>query len=549
MPLRTTTQNNYSVAQRHRPNWQWSNTVTYAMSFGKSRLNLLAGMEAVKNQTRVVQVQRLGYAVEDQDYYTISSGTGVVTSQENILENQLVSYFGQVGYAFNDKYLLNATVRYDGSSRFGRNNQFGLFPAGSIGWAISKESFMQNGLPIVSNLKLRVGYGRVGNQEFGNYGALTFFRTNYGTVTSTRPTGTAYDINAANTGTLPSGYVLSQTGNPDLKWETTDEFNAGVDFGFAHQKITGSFDYFHRNTSGILITPPVSAVRGEGATKTVNGATVENQGFEFLIAYNDSKGDFTYGIEANAARFMDKVTYLPPTVVRSYPSNAEKTIIGHSMNSVLGYVADGLFKTQEEVDAHAVQAGKGVGRIKYKDLNGDGKIDPLDQDWLGTTLPGFTYGINLTAGYKRFSLSIFTRGVAFINVNDGNIGITDFFGTLTGVNHGTRLLNAWTPQNPNSDIPAASNGDANTETKTSTYLRVRGDYFKVQDIQLDYRLPLAKWKLTAARIYVIADNTLLFFNKNGGTGMNKPFTGPDPETPGTTYPRPIRFTLGLDFKF
>jgi len=398
-----------------------------------------------------------------------------------------------------------------------------------------------------SMLKLRAGIGRVGNQEIGNDSRFTLFATNYGTGRR-GATGTAYDLNGNGSGTLPSGYVATRTGNPNLKWETTEEINFGVDVGLLSQKITAAFDYFVRETSDILITPPVPGVVGEGGTQTVNGATMKNKGFEIELGYNGGMRDFSYSINGSIARFRDEITYLPESVVRSYAGNVEKTILGRSRTSVFGYVTDGLFQNQAEVDAHATQAGKGVGRIRYKDLNNDGKIDPLDQDWLGTELPAFEYGINLLVSYRNVSLSMFMQGVQGITVNDGSKSTTDLMGTILGVNKGTRLLDAWTPQNASSTIPAISLSNANNETRASDYFRVNGSYFKVRNIQLSYSLPqqlVQRIMLTDLRVYILGENLILLKDTKG---INA-FTGPDPETPGSIYPRPLRLTLGLDIRF
>lgn len=540
--------NNYSVAQRHRLNWTWSNTVNYSYTHGKSQFNILAGMEAIKNSTQIVQTIKRGFAIEDREYFQLSAGTGVATNKGFFTGNQLLSYFGKINYSFNNKYLVSGTLRYDGSSRFGENNRFGLFPAASVGWVLSREEFMKNMAPTLSNLKLRVAAGKVGNQEIGDYSRFQQYLTNYGTVNGNQATGSAYDIGGANTGNLPSGWVAVRTANPDLRWETTSEVNVGVDFGFLNQRLTGSFDYFTRETKDILVTPPTPGALGEGAVKTVNGATMTNKGFELNLGYRGGSGDFTYSIDANASRFSDKITYLPSSVVRSYVGNVEKTILGHSRTSFFGYVTDGIFQSQEEVSKAAVQPGKGVGRIRYKDLNGDGVIDALDQDWLGTELPGFTYGINVQLNYKRFGLAIFMRGVSNITVNDASKTFTDFLGTNIGSNKGTRLLNAWTPQNTNTTIPAASLVNANSETRLSDYFLVHGDYFKVQTIQLNYTLPnnlISKAGLTSMRMFGIVDNAILLFKKSG----DKAFTGTDPETPGSVFPRPVRFTIGIDARF
>jgi len=541
--------NNMSVAQRHRTDWTWSNTATYLLEVDNSRVSFLGGVEAVRNFNQIVQTLKQGFAFEDLPYFQLGAGTGIATNNGFATENKLLSYFGNVNYSFKDKYLASATIRYDGSSRFGENNKFGVFPALSLGWILSKEKFITENLPIISNLKIRAGAGRVGNQEIGDYVRFQQYLSNYGTVgPGVRASGSAYDIGGANTGALPSGFVSVRTANPNLRWETTDEINAGIDFGFNNQKIYGSFDYFTRNTKDILVTPPTPGTMGEGSEQTVNGATMANRGFEFALGYSDRKGDFTYSFDGNISRFADEVTFLPPSVVRSFGGNVEKTILGQSSTAFFGYVADGLFQNLEEVSQHAIQPGKGVGRIRYKDLNEDGLINALDQDWLGNALPKFIYGLNMEIGYKNFSLSVFMRGVAGVTVQDGSKNTTDFLGTNVGQNKGVRLLEAWSPENTSSTIPAVSLFNANSETRSSTYLLVNGSYFKVQTIQLSYIVPqsfLQNLKLTSLRFYGNADNSILLFNQRGPYV----YSGADPETPGSIFPRPVRITLGVDVQF
>jgi TonB-linked SusC/RagA family outer membrane protein len=561
-PLPARTLNSLSILQQHNVNWTWSNTARYNFSFSKSRMTFLAGMEAIKNKMIQLGGTRQAFASEDVNYYVLNAGSGNVSNLGTQTGNQLLSYFGNVGYAYNDKYLASVTLRYDGSSKFGQDNKFGFFPAASVGWVLTKESFMANTAGFLSNLKIRAGFGRMGNQStIADDARFETFAANYGTVAgvaNTQNTGSAYDISGADSGTLPSGFVRTRTANNSLKWETTQEINAGIDFGIIKNRIMGSFDYFSRETKDILVTPPVIGVAGEGSLKTVNGATMKNRGFELSLSYNGQIGKFNYTINGNMSRAMDEVTYVPSSVITSYPNNAEKNIQGRSITSVLGYVTDGLFESAEEVTNSPTQPGKGLGRIRYQDLNGDGAINALDQTWLGTTLPAFTYGLNGTVSYGNWSLTITTRGVQGVIVTDASKNITDFLGVAgVTVNHGVRLLDAWSPQNPTSKIPAISTVNNNNEGRISNYERVNGSYFKIQNTELAYSLPKSvtdKMRMTSFRIYGIADNFLLICQRNG----DKAFTGADPENPGANgaptttnlfYTRPIRFTLGVDIRF
>jgi hypothetical protein len=206
--------------------------------------------------------------------------------------------------------------------------------------------------------------------------------------------------------------VQIQGENQSLKWESTDELNLGIDFGFLNEKISGSFDYFTRKTRDILIQPPIAGAVGEGRVRWLNGASKSNKGWEFLLTYQNRAGQFNYSVSGNASHFRDRITELPAEVRTAYPGNVEKTIVGQSQLSVFGYRTDGLFQNQADVDKHAEQTGKGIGRIRYKDLNSDGTINALDQDWLGTVLPTLEYGLRIDLDYKNFDLSIFGSGVA-----------------------------------------------------------------------------------------------------------------------------------------
>ena len=247
----------------------------------------------------------------------------------------------KLSYSYADRYLASVTVRRDGSSRFGTNNPYGIFPAFTVGWRINNEEFFKN-VTAVSNLKLRAGVGTVGNQQIGNLAAYTLYYANYGTSSSVFPawlnTGTAYDIHGVNTGTLPSGFVQTQRGNPNLKWESTTETNVGLDFGFLGEKIFGSFDYYNRNTSNILIQPPVAGAVGEGQLEFLNGASKNTKGWELVLGYhNRTASGFGYSITGNASHWVDKITQLPEDVRAAYPGDPNHSIIGHSQFSIFGY--------------------------------------------------------------------------------------------------------------------------------------------------------------------------------------------------------------------
>lgn len=533
----------------------WTNTLRYNFDLGAHRFNVLAGVEAIRDNQNDVISYRENFAVQTEDFFVLSAASGNASSNGSSTGSRLLSQFARIDYGFGDRYLAALTLRRDGSSRFGENNRYGFFPAASVGWRIDKENFMQ-GVKAISNLKLRAGVGRIGNQDIGDLARFGLFEPRYGLLASQVPNGhqsffdqfanvgTAYDLNGANSGTLPSGFVQTQGENTALKWETTDELNVGLDFAFLNGSLAGSFDYFTRRTSDILIKPPVASAVGEGQLRYVNGATKTNKGFELSLAYTGKPiGDFTYSVSTNFARFRDKITVLPEEVRSAYAGNAVTTIIGHSQLDLFGYRTDGLFQSQEEVNNAATQPGAAPGRIRYRDLNGDGKIDALDQEFFGTTLPGLEYGLRINLGYKNFDFSIFGSGIT------GRTG----FDTYTYYNNfirgrdniGPGVFNAWTPQNTASSIPALTLADANNETRTSNYFNVNTSYFKIRNVQLGYTFHkevIGKLGLSGLRMYGMVEN--VFWLKS------KTFLGPDPErTDVNSIPVPRTVTFGLNVSF
>ncbi len=527
-------------------NWNLNTTIQYNLEASKHRATFLVGSEAVRNKYAINSTYKENFALETLDYFVENAGSGNQTVGGNANGFSLLSYFGKVNYSYDSKYLFSATLRYDGSSRFGKNNRFGTFPAISAGWRINEENFIKDNTRIISDLKLRAGWGRTGNQEISSTARYELYETYYGlgAMPFTSDNGTAYDIGGADSGPLLSGFRQTQNGNDDLRWESTTEKNIGLDVGLLDQKLTASFDYFDRATKDILISPAYLAVQGEGGTRFVNGASVKTKGFEIAVGYKDQVGAFNYSVVGNVGHYSDRITDLPDNVVHSYPGNAEQTILGRSMNSIFGYVADGIFQNKKEVDNSAEQPGKGIGRIRYADLNNDGVINTLDQRYLGVSSPQYSFGLNLQGEYKGFTLSIFFQGVAGISVYDERKRFSDFTNLWAGTNYGSRTLNAWTPQNPNSTIPAVTLADNNNEGRLSSYFIENGAYVKLREVSLGYLIKNIK-HLNPIRVYVTGQN-LLSFKDNSGKDA---FVSADPEDSGYGFPRPRKITLGFNLSF
>ncbi|HEY4110837.1 TonB-dependent receptor [Puia sp.] len=539
--------NSLTNTQAKEFTFTWTNTANYNLEIGQHRLNILGGIESVRDDYQVFNGSVTNFAVQDLSYFVLGAGSGTQTTTGSATGYRLLSQFGKLFYGYGDRYLASFTIRRDGSSRFGTNNPYGVFPAFTAGWRINNEEFFRN-IHVVSNLKLRGGYGVVGNQAIGNLSAYTLFQANYGTSNPAYAqwlnTGTAYDLGGINTGTLPSGFVQVQLGNPNLKWEQTKETNLGLDFGFINEALTGSFDWFNRNTSNILIQPPIAGAVGEGQQQWLNGASIKNKGWEFVLSYqNTTTGKLHYTITGNVSHFANKITALPEDVRSAYPGDPNHSIIGHSQFSVFGYKASGIFQNAQEVSAHAIQPGAAPGRIRYDDLNGDGKVDVLDQDFLGTTLPKIIFGLRLAVDYKNFDASLFGSGVASVTNYDP---AKQFNTTIApNTNAGPGVFSAWTPQNTKSSIPSLTVLNLNNEGRTSNYYFVNGSFFKLRNAMIGYTLPktiAAKGYLQSLRLYVSGQN--LFAIKSGQ------LTSKDPERTGFgSWPVPTSVTVGINANF
>lgn len=542
--------NKVNNKQSHSIKQTLSNTLTYNLDIEQSRIGILAGTESYGEYFEEFEAGVEDFEVEDPDYMFINAGTGKRNTAGWATEYRLLSYFGKVDYNFADRYLASVTLRYDGSSRFGKNNKFGMFPAASLGWRINQESFFED-IDWVSNLKLRFGWGQTGNQAINNLARYSVYIADYngGNPTWASPWGTAYDIAGTGGAGIPSGYKRTRLGNDDLKWETTTQSNLGLDFGIWDNRLSGSFELYHKKTEDMLFEPGYIGVIGEGGNQFVNGATMTNKGAELVVTYRgDALGKkLTYDITGNVAANRNKIIDLPEAVRNAYGGNGrDVNILGRPIYSYYGYVADGIFKDADDVANSAESVGKALGRIKYLDLTGNGVVTDDDRAWLGNPHPDFTYGLNFSASYGNFDMSMFWQGIVGNTVINEAKYHNDFWSVKeNGSNKGTRLLDAWSPLNPDSDIPALTLVDSNNENRFSTYVLESGSYLKLRNLQLGYNLPVKEKGISKARIYIGGQN-LIILSKWWGEDK---FTGIDPENPGWGYPIPTNMTLGINLSF
>lgn len=542
--------NAVEAKQEHWTKWMWNAVATYNAEFGKNRLDLMGGIELNRQDDSWFSGYKEGYTILSPDYMWPDAGTGTAQAYGSGSGYSLVSYFGKVNYNYADKYMASLTVRHDGSSRFGKNNRYATFPSISAGWRINQEKFLKE-TSWIDDLKLRASWGQTGNQEISNIARYTIYVSNYGvSENGGQSYGTSYDIAGTNGGsTLPSGFKRNQIGNDNIKWETTTQTDLGLDFAFFRNSLYGSFDWYYKKTKDILVYMPGIAAMGEGSSQWINAGEMENRGFEFNIGYrNTTNFGLKYDITANISSYSNKITKLPATVAANgtFGGNGVQSVIGHPMGAQVGYVADGIFKSQDEIDNHAIQEGAGLGRIRWKDLDGDGRITEADQDWIYSPVPDFTYGFNIYLEYKNFDFTAFFQGVQGVDIISDLKKETDIWAGLNigFLNKGTRLLDAWSQTNPSSDIPAVTLSDNNNEKRVSTYWVENGSYLKLRTIQLGYNLPkslTSKLAMQRLRIYLSAQN--LFTIKSSS------FTGVDPENPNYGYPIPLNVTFGINLTF
>ncbi len=316
-----------------------------------------------------------------------------------------------------------------------------------------------------------------------------------------------------------------------------------------NSRFFGSLDLYYKNTSDILVQMVGIAAMGEGSSQWINAGEMENKGIEVNLGYrNTTSYGLRYEITGNISAYRNKITDIPATVAANgtFGGNGVYSVIGHTFGAQAGYVADGIFCSQDEVDNHALQEGAGVGRIRWRDLDGDGRITEADQQWIYDPTPDFTYGLNVYLQWRDWDFSMFWQGSQGQDVISDLKKETDLWSGLNigFLNKGERLLDAWTPSNPDSKIPALTRSDANNEKRVSTYFVENGSYLKLRNLQVGYTLPsklTERIRMQKLRFYLSAQNLL--------TIKSKDFTGVDPENPNFGYPIPTNVTFGLNVSF
>ncbi len=557
-PLST---NTLTEADQDSYEWVWSNTLSYNKSFGDHNINALAGIEAVNVTGKGKEISRTDYFFETPEYYLLSNGGGapnVAYAYDNA--SSLFSLFGTVNYNYNGKYLLTATVRQDESSRFLGDNKSDIFPSFSAGWVVSNENFWPTD-GVVSRLKFKGSWGQLGNQTLPvnnpttNISVLSEQYGNYG-------------FNGS--GGVSQGAVLNAVGNPDLKWETSETTNFGVELGFFNNKLNLEAEYFVINTKDLINQDGslISSTAIDAAPPYVNLGSIQNKGIDATLSFADqTESGFRYGIDVNFSSYKNEVTELINAFQPGWggfrtTGTVTRTQEGEPLSSFYGRVVEGIFATEAEVSASADQgfatAADGVGRFKYSDINGDNVINDDDRTFIGSPHPDFTYGFNLTMGYKGFDMSAFLQGSQGNEIFNNDKVYTDF-PTFFNANRSTRVLDSWTPDNLDASLPALSASITNNEGNSNSFFVEDGSYMRLKNLQIGYTFDeqvSALLGMDSVRFYLQGTNLLTITGYDGVDPELQPRFGSNGAIDNLTigvsdnnYPLASIYSLGVNLKF
>lgn len=534
--------NSYLFEQYNKSlTWLWDNYLTYDEYFSnKHHLTLLAGSSAQNNRYDYLNGSIQNFASDNTQQ--INNGTTQQTIGGSASEWALLSFIGRANYSFDDKYLFTGTLRRDGSSRFGEKSRWGWFPSGSFAWRLSDENFMK-GIDWVSDLKIRAGFGITGNQNIGNYSFASVLQT------------VQYNFN----GQPVTAVVPQAIPNPGVRWEEVEQTNIGFDASLLSGRVNLTFDAYVKNTNDMLVpmSVPISTGYSDIVVPSINAGKVRNKGIELSITTQNTKGPVEWNTSFNVSYNKNKVVSLNdsvPLYTGSIGLNQNLSIqrSGFPVSSFYGFVTNGIFQSQKEVDDHAVQVPgadpfnrTSPGDIKFRDLNNDGRIDDADRTYIGNPGPQFIFAMNNSFAWKGFDLNIFLQGVKGNDIFNANRIYQE--GVSVAQNQTTAVLDRWTGVGTSNDFPRAIFNDPNKNTRVSDRFIEDGSYLRVKNVSLGYTLPSSftrKAKMQSARVYLSAQNLVTFTN----------YTGFDPEVPASgidnnVYPVTRTISAGINLLF
>ncbi len=555
--------NTYSETGSWNFGWQWTNTATYKHTFAENHdMTVVIGTEAIKEGIGyTINGTRRGYTYErDTNTWILNNGDASTATNSSYMSNKatMFGYFGRADYSYKGKYLVTATVRRDASSRFSSKNRWGTFPSLSLGWRISDEKFMEKARSSwLDDLKLRAGYGTTGNSNIGAYN----YAFQYGT-------GNAYmyDINGVNTSTV-AGYGVTSLGDVNAKWETSKMFNVGFDLTAFNNKLTAGFDFYIKKTSDMLVPASWSAQAGLATKPNVNTGDMKNTGIDLSLGYRGKIGEVSYNINGNVSWYKNEVVKLGASdlFTSSRLTNITITTEGQPISMFYGYKVAGIYQNEQDVlsynalpynvsSADDVVASDWVGRYKFVDVNGDGKINEQDKTIIGNPHPDLTGGVSLSLNWKSFDLS------TYLYYSIGNDLFAHYmyythFGNLNSNYMRDRRDNSWSPENPDGKYPMWV-GSAGEATESGNQANSRyiydGSYLRMQTLTLGYTLPkkfVSKLTFSRARVYLQMSNVFTITNY---PGLDPEFRTTNDRNKGIDYgsygvPRQLILGVNIDF--
>lgn len=552
---------NYSEGWYSYRQWNWINTVNYIKEIGKHRIEAIVGIDALKNNSRVISVNGTGNA-DGQNSIDATDNIAGRNANGQPANFSLFSYFGRLTYDYDGKYLFAANFRRDGSSKFGPNRKYGNFPSASIGWLVSKENFMKS-LSFINELKLRTSYGLVGNQNIPNFQYLTTYSTQGGRY--------EYILGTDNT-QVPAMYP-DKVGDPNIHWEKSSQFDIGIDAALFNERLMLTVDYYSKKLNDLLGASPLPRYVGiNGNFELINGFSMLNRGFEFSLGYHNKIGQFNYSVNGNFSTLSNKVirltgdekSYVPYSISFGGVDGGASTRsqVGERIANFWGYVTNGIYQNEGDVDKGGL-GGVSPGDRRYKDVDGNGEINPNDKTVIGNGLPKYTFGFDLNMKYKNFDLSIFLNGqtgVEIANLTRAYLYNLHFFGGPGLVNGSTDLLNSWHGEGTSNTMPRNAYTTPVSNRWFSSYYIENGAFVRIRNLQFGYTVVsalLKKMGLQSGRIYVSAQNLHTFTKYSGydpevGSSSVNRTTNQNPLTTGVDfgrYPTPRTFIVGINFQF
>ncbi len=542
----------YSESSGYGGDWTWTNTLTFDKQFGDHHILAVLGYEAVKTGIgRNVSAQRAGYFSDAYSFRTVSNGANLVAGNSSFYTPRtLVSQFLRADYNFKSRYYVSATIRRDGSSVFGPDTRYGIFPSVSAAWRISDEAFL-SGADFINDLKIRGGYGTLGNQ-------LVVSPANQYYLYGGSPSTSFYDLNGTFNSSL-QGFRPTRIGNANAKWETSIVANVGFDLTILDRKFELIFDWYKKQNKDLLFTPELPGTAGAASPPAVNIGEMKNHGIDLNLTYRQHFSDFRFEVSGQLTTYKNEIIKIADGYEffddRSYSSRIgsfNRNMVGHEVSEFFGYKVIGLFQDQAEVDAAPTQDGAEPGFFRYADLDGDGAITPEDRTFIGNPNPKFTYGLNLVLGYKGFDLTAFFYGSAGNDIFNYNKWWLDFWPSFQGQKSSDLLYNSWTPQNTGADIPKASNkSNFSTNTVGNSWYVENGSFFRMKNLQIGYTFPknFAENVFSNLRIYFQATN---LFTITGYSGLNPEIAGLSDTSFGideANLPAVKQFVFGLSVGF